>query len=49
MTDILPSTDRVLLTGASGFIAQHILLQLLAEGYAVRATVRSAAKAKLVR
>ena len=33
--------DRVLVTGASGFIAKHIVLQLLEEGYAVRGTVRS--------
>ena len=43
------SVDRVLLTGASGFIAQHILLQLLSAGHAVRATVRSEAKAESVR
>ncbi|GGD38954.1 dihydroflavonol-4-reductase [Aureimonas glaciei] len=33
--------DRVLVTGASGFIARHIVLDLLREGYAVRGTVRS--------
>ncbi|EAU42415.1 putative dihydroflavonol-4-reductase [Fulvimarina pelagi HTCC2506] len=41
--------DRVLLTGASGFIAKHILKRLLEEGYAVRGTVRSPAKAEEVR
>ncbi|MER0239405.1 aldehyde reductase [Fulvimarina sp. MAC8] len=41
--------DRVLLTGASGFIAKHILKRLLEEGYAVRGTVRSPAKADEVR
>ncbi|EJD37899.1 NAD(P)-binding protein [Auricularia subglabra TFB-10046 SS5] len=35
---------RVLLTGASGFIAAHILKQLLEAGYWVRATVRSESK-----
>lgn len=37
--------DRVLVTGASGFIARHIVLDLLREGYAVRGTVRSRASA----
>jgi len=32
---------KVLLTGASGFIAKHILRELLAGGYAVRASIRS--------
>ncbi|KAF6805561.1 NAD dependent epimerase/dehydratase [Colletotrichum sojae] len=32
---------RVLLTGANGFIAQHILAQLLAAGHSVRAVVRT--------
>lgn len=35
----MPQT--VLLTGASGFIAKHIALQLLEAGYTVRGTVRS--------
>ncbi len=35
-------TDRVLVTGATGFIAQHCILQLLEEGYRVRGTARSA-------
>ncbi|KAI5815642.1 hypothetical protein BZA77DRAFT_315615 [Pyronema omphalodes] len=37
---------RVLLTGASGFIATHILDVLLARGHSVRLTVRSADKAE---
>lgn len=41
--------DRVLLTGASGFLAQHILLALLKDGYRVRASVRSMAKQAAVR
>ncbi|MEM9966749.1 MAG: NAD-dependent epimerase/dehydratase family protein [Pseudomonadota bacterium] len=32
---------KVLLTGASGFIAKHILRELLEKGYAVRASIRS--------
>lgn len=38
----------VLLTGASGFIAFHILQLLLDKGYHVRATVRSQAKADYI-
>lgn len=34
----------VLLTGASGYIGKHIALQLLNQGYSVRASVRSLAK-----
>jgi dihydroflavonol-4-reductase len=33
---------KVFLTGASGFIAKHILRELLAQGYQVRASIRSA-------
>lgn len=36
---------RVLVTGASGFIASHIIAALLSLGYRVRGTVRSLAKA----
>jgi nucleoside-diphosphate-sugar epimerase len=35
-------TDRVLVTGATGFIAQHCVLQLLEAGYRVRGTARTA-------
>lgn len=42
-------SDLVLLTGISGFIAKHVALQLLDAGYRVRGTVRSAAKAGVVR
>jgi len=34
-------TDRVLVTGATGFIAQHCILQLLEAGYEVRGTART--------
>ncbi|GAA6044393.1 hypothetical protein JCM8097_002086 [Rhodosporidiobolus ruineniae] len=40
----VPSDSFVLLTGASGFLAAHIALQLLQRGFRVRGTVRSAAK-----
>lgn len=38
------SDTLVLVTGASGFIAQHTIVALLAAGYRVRGTVRSKAK-----
>jgi dihydroflavonol-4-reductase len=41
--------DPVVLTGASGFIAKHIARQLLEEGHAVRATLRSLGRAEEVR
>ncbi|MDY8110668.1 aldehyde reductase [Fulvimarina sp. 2208YS6-2-32] len=43
------TTDRVLLTGASGFVAKHICARLLKEGWRVRGTVRGSAKADAVR
>ena len=36
---------RVLVTGATGFIASHTILALLNKGYEVRGTARSASKA----
>ncbi|WP_088343323.1 MULTISPECIES: aldehyde reductase [Rhodomicrobium] len=39
---------HVLVTGASGFIAKHIVSRLLEAGYRVRGTVRSAAKGEEV-
>lgn len=41
--------QRILVTGGSGFIAGHCLLQLLEEGYRVRATLRSLEKEARVR
>ncbi|KAL3482713.1 hypothetical protein BJX62DRAFT_250523 [Aspergillus germanicus] len=41
--------SRILLTGANGFVASHILYQLLARCSSVRAVVRSQAKADRVR
>lgn len=40
---------HVLVTGGSGFIAGHCILQLLSEGYHVRTTIRSAAGEEHVR
>jgi len=39
----------VVVTGGSGFIAIHIILQLLKQGYAVRTTVRSVEKEAIVK
>jgi nucleoside-diphosphate-sugar epimerase len=41
--------STVLVTGGSGFIASHAILQLLSEGYRVRTTVRSLAREADVR
>lgn len=41
----LPTSSLVLVTGATGFIASHIIQQLLSLGFHVRATVRTASKA----
>ncbi|WAP68870.1 NAD-dependent epimerase/dehydratase family protein [Jiella pelagia] len=41
--------ERILLTGASGFIAKHVALQLLEAGYRVRGTVRTAEKGEQLR
>lgn len=42
-------SERVVLTGASGFIAKHIALKLLRQGYHVHATIRSMKRADEVR
>ncbi|MCE7028373.1 NAD-dependent epimerase/dehydratase family protein [Jiella avicenniae] len=41
--------ERILLTGASGFIAKHVALQLLEAGYRVRGTVRTEEKGEALR
>ena len=43
-----PESGKVCVTGASGFIAMHLVSQLLAKGYTVVATVRSTSKAAQV-
>lgn len=43
------SSNRVLVTGGSGFIAGHCILQLLASDYHVRTTVRSLSREASVR
>ncbi|GAA3614428.1 aldehyde reductase [Kineosporia mesophila] len=42
-------SSRVLVTGGSGFIAGHIILQLIEQGHLVRATVRSLEREEGVR
>lgn len=46
---INPSSTKVLVTGASGFVALHTVLRLLELGYNVRGTVRTEAQEKNVR
>eukprot|EP01049_Picozoa_sp_SAG25_P007942 SAG25_NODE_680_length_5962_cov_2.624936_1_plen_563_part_00 len=41
---LTPEAGKVCVTGASGFIAMHLVSQLLREGYEVVATVRSPAR-----
>lgn len=45
----MANVETVLVTGGTGFIAQHCILRLLAEGYAVRTTMRSLAREAEVR
>ena len=40
--------NKVLLTGASGYIGKHIALELLNQGYEVRASVRSLSRSQEV-
>lgn len=47
-SDVAPS-KRVLVTGATGFIARQIILDLLEAGYTVRGSIRSAKKAQGLR
>jgi uncharacterized protein YbjT (DUF2867 family) len=42
----LPPSSLILVTGASGFIATHLVTTLLSRGYKVRGTVRSQDKGK---
>jgi len=42
-------SNQVLVTGASGFIASHCIIQLLKKGYVVRGTVRSLDRSASVR
>lgn len=42
---VVPKGSLVLVTGANGYLASHIVDQLLERGYRVRGTVRDASKA----
>jgi nucleoside-diphosphate-sugar epimerase len=42
------NTQRVLITGASGFLATHVIAKALEAGYAVRGTVRSVDKGNAI-
>jgi len=44
-----PSSNPILVTGASGFVALHTIIQLLQQGYKVRATLRTLAREAEVR
>ena len=41
-----PNSTKILVTGANGFVASHIVLEALKLGYHVRGTVRNAEKAE---
>src|SRR5215467_1057688 len=41
--------STVVVTGGSGFLASHVVLQLLPQGHTVRTTVRSLARERAVR
>lgn len=43
------TAERVLVTGASGFVAKHIIARLLVAGFAVRGTLRAPNKAEGIR
>jgi dihydroflavonol-4-reductase len=43
------SDQTVLVTGATGYIARHVVVQLIDAGYTVRGTARSAASAEALR
>src|SRR5688572_1493434 len=44
-----PTSKPILVTGASGFLAIHTIIQLLQQGYKVRGTLRSLARESEVR
>jgi len=47
--EVVKMRERVLVTGGSGFVGSHVILQLLQSGYRVRTSVRSLDKQGIVR
>jgi len=45
----MPPSNPILVTGASGFVALHTIIQLLQQGYKVRATLRTLSREAEVR
>ena len=45
----MPSSKPILVTGASGFVALHTIIQLLQQGYKVRSTLRTLSRETEVR
>ncbi|MCI0477025.1 MAG: NAD-dependent epimerase/dehydratase family protein, partial [Anaerolineales bacterium] len=45
----MPNSSPILVTGASGFVAQHTIIHLLQSGYQVRATLRNLTRADELR
>mmetsp|Transcript_54428 Transcript_54428/g.62370 ORF Transcript_54428/g.62370 Transcript_54428/m.62370 type:complete len:376 (-) Transcript_54428:179-1306(-) len=46
MASVLNRSEKILVTGASGYVAGHIIIQLVKRGYNVRGTVRSLSNTK---
>ena len=46
---MMPSTETVLVTGGSGFIGSHCIVQLLERSYHVKTTIRSLTRSDEVR
>ncbi|KAF5230024.1 hypothetical protein FAUST_10047 [Fusarium austroamericanum] len=46
LTVDIPTGSWILVTGATGFVAGHVIRQFLQRGYNVRGTVRDTAKAQ---
>ncbi|RTE80207.1 hypothetical protein BHE90_005309 [Fusarium euwallaceae] len=44
-----PTSESILVTGATGFVASHLILQLLSLNYNVRVTIRDSSKESSVR
>src|SRR5664279_781628 len=44
-----PSSTTVLVSGATGYIATHCILQLLEQGYKVRGTIRNLSREEQLR